>query len=71
MLAREVGAELDHFLGVVHGDDVLGRAGEELGKRALARTQIRDDHWRQQSEEKVRQPLPRTARAVAATEFSG
>ena len=37
VLACECGAKLDHLLGTIHGDDLLGRPRKQLRKRAFAR----------------------------------
>lgn len=43
VLGGELLPELDHFFGVVDGDDLLGSLGEELGEGSFARSEVGDD----------------------------
>jgi hypothetical protein len=65
------GAELDHFLGIIDGDDVFAPAREQLGEESFAGAQIGDGEGREDAEEKVTESLPGAAGAVAAVEAAG
>ena len=65
------GAELDHFLGIIDGDDVFAAAGEQFGEETFAGAEIGDGEGGEDAEQKVSESLPRAAGAVAAVEAAG
>ncbi len=56
-------AELDHFRRKIHGDDLFGALGEQLGQGAFAGPEVGDHPVVEHLDERLGQRLPRTARA--------
>jgi hypothetical protein len=71
VLAGKGGAELDHFLGVVDGDDLPGVAGKELGEGAFAGAEVGYNDGAYEGEQEVGDAFPSAAGAVAAAKAAG
>ena len=62
VLARQLGAELDHLLGIVDGDHPLGALRHQLRDGAFARAQVGDDHGAASASAALRRFLSRSGR---------
>ena len=66
----QAGAEFDHLLRIIDGDDLLRAPGEKLGQRAFAGPEICDNDPRHEGEKHVGDTVPGAARAISATKLS-
>ena len=71
VLARELGAHLDHPGRVVDAPDLLRVARQELRDQPLAGSQVRDDDLGHEPEREPADRLPRAPGAVVAAEAPG
>ena len=65
----DLGSIFHHLFGGIDRDDPLRPLGQQLGKCAFPRSQIRDHLRRHQQQQGLRQRLPRPARQITAAEL--
>lgn len=65
------GAELNHLLGIIDGNDPFAAAGEQFGEKPFAGAEVSDGKWREDAEEQVAKGLPGASGAVTAVEAAG
>jgi len=63
--------ELDHFFGVINGDDFFGALGNELGKGSFSGSEVGNGVVVEDLEHGFGEALPRAAGNVFAAEFPG
>ena len=71
VLRGDARAERDHFLRIVHSDDFLRPAREELGKITFACAEVGDDLPRHEEQEGFGESFPTAPGTIAAPEFPG
>src|SRR5438034_8954772 len=71
MLLRKLGTELDHFWRIIDGDHFARLFRQQLRKCPLACSEVGHRQWRQKSNERMCQRLPRAARHVTSPKLAG
>src|SRR5947208_9246171 len=71
MLLRKLSAELDHFWRIVDGDHFARLLRQQLRECPLACSEVGHRQWRQKSNERMCQRLPRAARHITSPKLAG